>query len=391
MDNTLTATPTRSTVPARDHGASRRAYLDTYARRRSGTNDQVAVVQQEGPQVATVQVAAPAQQFSPELAVDEFVPESQPPVTGETFTYVPVITKAEAPTELAGTDRRSYLDTLNRRYAEAVSQAPEFEETVMQPSLSSEITGLLDEPDAAHEQKIEANLGALYGDYSLTNQLARSASSASAMHVRTIVASSLACGVLALGIFGVLGRYSSAPVVAQPTDSPVIEVDASNTNAPKGGSSNALGDIPQADASYPVRVLIGAIGVNAPVQSLGTTSAGLIDVPKSYGVVGWYNKSTVPGKAGPAVLVGHYTGGNGGVFDKLKDLGDGELVTVTNGKGQTFTYKVTAKNEYEKDAVPMAELFKSSNESKLQIITCSGKWQSKNYTKRLVVTAELVK
>ena len=39
----------------------------------------------------------------------------------------------------------------------------------------------------------------------------------------------------------------------------------------------------------------------------------------------------------------------------------------------------------------MAELFKSSKDSKLQIITCAGKWQSKNYDKRLVVTAEIVK
>jgi sortase (surface protein transpeptidase) len=79
------------------------------------------------------------------------------------------------------------------------------------------------------------------------------------------------------------------------------------------------------------------------------------------------------------------------VFDKLQDAKDGDLITVANGRGQTFTYKVTAKNEYDKDKVPMAELFKNSVDSRLEIITCSGKWQTSQYDKRLVVTAEIVR
>jgi LPXTG-site transpeptidase (sortase) family protein len=116
-----------------------------------------------------------------------------------------------------------------------------------------------------------------------------------------------------------------------------------------------------------------------------------MEVPQSYGVVGWYNKGAMPGEKGPAVLAGHFTGGYGGVFDKLTDVKDGDLITMTNGKGESFTYKVTKKVEYEKDKVPMAELFKPSNESRLEIITCSGKWQAQNYDKRLVVTAEIVR
>jgi hypothetical protein len=39
----------------------------------------------------------------------------------------------------------------------------------------------------------------------------------------------------------------------------------------------------------------------------------------------------------------------------------------------------------------MAQIFKSGDESRLEIITCAGQWQAKTYDKRLVVTAELVK
>lgn len=244
------------------------------------------------------------------------------------------------------------------------------------------------------DAKVEANLRALYAK-PLTEQIAASSeNSASASHMRTIVASAFACGIMAVGIFTVFGNYGSQPVVAQPIGSPVIEVESA-TSQPQAGApvvqKNNSDDIVPADPSHPVRIIMSSIGVNAPVQGLGTTPEGLMAVPKSYGVVGWYNKGAVPGQPGPAVLAGHYTGGNRGVFDKLRDAKDGDLITVANGRGQTFTYKVTAKNEYDKDKVPMAELFKNSVDSRLEIITCSGKWQKDNYNKRLVVTAEIVR
>lgn len=405
MDTTNTHTNNIARQP-RDHTSNRRAYLDTYAKKRVGaTEEQLVPVEPVVPvEVAVPVVSLPKHITAPvsiappvavtkvyQPAVEQFVIETQAPVVGDTmFSYQS--SRANEAVQSSEPTQKSYLDTLTQRHTTAVAAAPQAEETVIQPSLNVETESLFDDPAPMDDNRMEANLAAIYGDYSLTSQLAKNTKSASASHVRTIVASSLACGILALGIFGVIGNYSSQPVVAQPIDSPVIEVDASNVKPPAAttGTTNAA-DFPQTDPSHPVRMLISSIGVNAPVQSLGTTTGGLIDVPQSYGVVGWYNKGAVPGKPGPAILVGHYTGGNGGVFDKLKDLNENDLITVTNGKGQAFTYKVSVKTEYEKDAVPMAELFKTSSDSKLHIITCSGKWQSKNYNKRLVVTAEIVK
>ena len=248
-----------------------------------------------------------------------------------------------------------------------------------------------------NDQKVEANLRALYAG-PLSKQIAASSeNSASASHMRTIIASAFACGIMAVGIFTVFGNYGSQPVVAQPIGSPVIEVEApasqSQTGTPVANSNKnkASDDIIPADPSHPARIIIGSLGINAPVQGLGTTPEGLMAVPKSYGIVGWYNKGAVPGQPGPAVLAGHYTGGNKGVFDKLKDAQDGQLITVANGRGQTFTYKITGKTEYDKNKVPMAELFKNSADSRLEIITCSGQWQSSEYNKRLVVSAEIVR
>ena len=79
------------------------------------------------------------------------------------------------------------------------------------------------------------------------------------------------------------------------------------------------------------------------------------------------------------------------VFDKLGDLKNGDLITTTNGRGESVTYKVTRKKEYAKDKVPMQKIFEKSDDSRLEIITCAGKWQSDSYDNRLVVSAELVK
>ena len=414
--------------------ARRRAYLDTYAKKRGGSS--VAVPQPA--QVANPVSAAPVSvqtatlQPAPYFVAEQPAVQSQPaiqpvepvaPVRVETAVVTPVVMPVEQPSshalgvqsqvvaptpsmpvespapqvalEPAATTHKSYLDTLTRRHVAAVAQAPASEETVFEASLDQVTESLLQDTDdkAETEKRLEANLRALYDDTPLTSQLTQSTKSASAAHIRTIVASALACGILAVGMFSFIGGYDSQPVVAQPVGSPVIEVEAP-VKQPTGGTpvqKPVTRTAPNADPTHPVRLVISSIGVNAPVEGLGTTADGLIAVPKSYGVVGWYNKGSLPGKPGPAVLVGHYTGGNGGVFDRLQDLNNGDLITTTNGRGESVTFRVTAKNEYDRDKVPMAELFKSSNESKLQIITCAGKWQSKNYDKRLVVTAEIVR
>lgn len=393
MNSQSVATPFVRGVPnSRDPSAPRRAYLDTYAKRRGGTvaaaQPAVHSIQEEEVPTAATQSQPLAQQQSVSEVTDDYI---QPQPASTSFVYTPVESAPATvePVVQQPSSHKTYLDTLVRRHQHAVAAAPVAEETVVHSSLSSETEALLDDPEK--EARLEANLRALYTP-SLTDQLAKSSTSASAAHVRTIVASALTFGILSFGVFSLVSNYTSQPVVAQPIGAPVIEVASSNTDTPRGTpvASNATGYV-ATDAAHPVRIVISSIGVNAPVEGLGTTPEGLIAVPKSYGVVGWYNKGSIPGKPGPAILVGHYTGGNKGVFDNLQNLKDGDLVTTTNGKGESFTYRITAKKEYDKDKVPMAELFKKSNDSRLEIITCSGKWQANNYNKRLVITAELVR
>lgn len=428
MDTQTNTAVLRGGFQPRDHSTPRRVYLDTYARRRTGlTDEQLAAKAQLEAKQAAEQVVQSAAYYAPQPTfmveqppvaasnplVTHAAPQTvlqqpavvaapianQPQTIASAQSFVPVQsqpqhTAAQPITTQSQQSKpavhKTYLDTLTRRHQTAVAEAPAQEETVFQPTLSETTQNLLE--DTESQKRIEANLRALYEDRSLTNQLAKSTASASAAHVRTIVGSALACGILAMGIFSFTTSYDTQPVVAIPIGAPVIEVEAP-TSQPTGGTPVAQNNstAPVVDPSHPVRLVMSSIGVNAPVEGLGTTPEGLIAVPKAYGVVGWYNKGVVPGKKGAAVLVGHYAGGGGAVFDKLKDAKNGDLITTTNGRGESFTYRIVAMNEYAKDAVPMAQIFKSGDESRLEIITCAGQWQAKTYDKRLVVTAELVK
>lgn len=398
MDTTLTTTFSRGVASSRDRGVHRRAYLDTYAKRRVGVTAEMEAAQDA--QLAehvndSLNTSAAQNSFNKNeqpialaaavVQTQDFM-QTQP--SSDSFKYQNVVHSDQQ------TPRKSYLDTLHERHRAAVAAAPNAEETVLKPTVDSTLESLFDEPEEfknKRAEKLEANLSALYAG-SLTEQIAQNTTSASASHVRTIVASALACGIMAVGIFSFIGKYDYVPVVAQPIGSAVIEVESSNVQeVPKGSPVVLSANSMAVEALSPVRLTISSIGVNTTVESLGQTPTGLIEVPKSYGVAGWYNKSSVPGKSGPAVLVGHYTGGNNGVFDNLRNLKNGDLITTTNGKGQSITYKVTAMTEYDREKVPMAEIFKSSKESRLEIITCAGKWQANNYNKRLVVTAEIVK
>lgn len=413
MDLISTTTSGQKTGKPRDVGAHRRVYLDTYARRRAGLSEkpneklQTSVV--EAPEV--VQPVAAMPMYNPAVTLasvqeqavstphvasmsSQVVPQQQAVVVAQQVTpqqsYVASVSQPmQAHVAIPQQPRQNYVQP-----APIVQQQAALPHQPATPAPNSNLPVTQPQEDrSGADERIAVNLRALYADEdSLTAALMNNQSSASLSHMRTIVASAFACGIIAVSLFSFFGQAGSQSVIAQPVGSPVIEVEApAARQAPQAAPAAQVNSRVAVNPNHPVRIVMGGIGVNAPVEGVGTTAAGLMEVPQSYGVVGWYNKGSVPGEKGPAVLAGHFTGGYGGVFDKLADVKDGDLITMTNGKGESFTYKVTKKVEYEKDKVPMAELFKPSNESRLEIITCSGKWQAQNYDKRLVVTAEIVR
>ena len=141
----------------------------------------------------------------------------------------------------------------------------------------------------------------------------------------------------------------------------------------------------------PVRLLIPAIGVEAVVSDVGLGKTGNMAVPRSYGEAGWYRYGPQPGEEGSAVMDGHMDNGFGlpAVFRNLSLLKRGDDMYVTTRAGEVRHFKVESVERYAVGDVPRERVFDFTGEPRLNLITCTGEWDSKNksYDERVVVYA----
>lgn len=141
----------------------------------------------------------------------------------------------------------------------------------------------------------------------------------------------------------------------------------------------------------PARLIIPAIGVDAAVQHVGIAPTGNMAVPDNYSDVGWYRLGAHPGEEGNAVIAGHLDNGFGlpAVFSRLEKLSVGDEILVQGEEGETATFIVEHLSIYDPAEAPLEEIFGSSTDARLNLITCDGAWnpKTKTYSERLVVFA----
>ncbi|MDO5737476.1 MAG: sortase [Propionibacteriaceae bacterium] len=132
--------------------------------------------------------------------------------------------------------------------------------------------------------------------------------------------------------------------------------------------------------SAPVRVKIPSIGVDAGTVSLGLEGNEL-ETPADPDIVGWFTGAHTPGAPGRAVLAGHLTwNGRHTVFARLPDLAAGAVIEVDREDGTTARFQVTKVATFEKDQFPTSEVYASTDEPSLVLITCGGEYsQSEHY------------
>jgi LPXTG-site transpeptidase (sortase) family protein len=192
-------------------------------------------------------------------------------------------------------------------------------------------------------------------------------------------------GAVAWVLAGNLGGGSPAPeLLALPTVAPRPTATAKPTITP----------VPSPVAAPPVRLLIPAIGVNAPITVKSLRPDAVMDVPDGPEDVAWYNFTARPGMGGNAVLSGHLDYHNYGaaVFWRLKDLREGDIVEVRLADGSVLRYRVSLKLSYDARMAPVSEIVGPTSKEVVTLITCGGTFDSgsRNYSDRLVVRAERV-
>lgn len=139
----------------------------------------------------------------------------------------------------------------------------------------------------------------------------------------------------------------------------------------------------------PVRIRIGALGVDAGMEDLVLDGQGQLEAPKSYVLAGWYSDGVAPGDAGPAVIAGHVDSAAGpAVFFRLHELHAGDTIEVLRGDAWT-TFRVTTTEQYPKDQFPSERVYRPTPDAELRLITCGGDYDAgrNSYRDNIVVYA----
>lgn len=160
---------------------------------------------------------------------------------------------------------------------------------------------------------------------------------------------------------------------------------------------------PEFERLVPLRMRIGAIGIEAPVLSVGLEPDGAMEIPDRVDEIGWYDPfvngervGVVPGTGtGTAVFSSHVdsrTYGRGVLFD-LRLMRTGETIEVEMVDGTVQEWVVTRVTQYPKVSMPLREIFTWAGPERVVIITCGGEFDraARSYKDNVVVYAEPVR
>jgi hypothetical protein len=126
------------------------------------------------------------------------------------------------------------------------------------------------------------------------------------------------------------------------------------------------------EAPAPVRLRIPALGVDAPIDGVGVDGSAM-DIPASADLVAWYEYGPRPGEPGSSVLAAHVDwGGRRGAFFDLRDIPPGALVEVEFADGGVRRFEVVRLTSYDKDDLPVDDIFRRDGEPIVTLITCGG-------------------
>ena len=144
----------------------------------------------------------------------------------------------------------------------------------------------------------------------------------------------------------------------------------------------------------PARLIIDKLGVDAEIEYVGADDNGKMGVPSNWNNVAWYRAGPVPGQTGNVVIAGHFDTNRGqpAVFYHLDHLEPGDIIRVSKVDGSLFDYRVTRREIFPYNEVPVDYIFRSQEDSQLVLITCNGYFNRgiQSYSHRIAVFAELL-
>lgn len=180
-------------------------------------------------------------------------------------------------------------------------------------------------------------------------------------------------------------------IASQPAPVPPPSVPRPAATAPEPAVHPA-DPTPDAPVAAPVRLTVPDAGIDAPVDPVGVTADGQVQLPEDVQRIGWYRFGTAPGQPqGSAVLAGHVDSWNLGLgaLGRLRSVEPGQRITVTDAAGQVTRWQAVTRQLVVKQQIPLPELFTRAGTPRLVLLTCGGRFDERlrSYRDNLVVVA----
>jgi len=199
-------------------------------------------------------------------------------------------------------------------------------------------------------------------------------------------------GIL-VGGYAVGSTYAQSPGAA-PTTPRTTAPSTSHNKSPSAGTgprSSPVAMPPTSSAGWgPNRVVVPALGVDAPVDPVGTIG-GILVPPDDPGRLGWWRDGAGPGdRRGSVLITGHTVHTGGGAMDHLGDVAPGAVIRV-QASGRWFSYRVDEVSHFLRQtlAAQADQVFDQATSPRLVLITCE-RWDGTAYAGNTVVVAEPV-
>ncbi|MFE0631943.1 class F sortase [Streptomyces sp. NPDC058864] len=148
---------------------------------------------------------------------------------------------------------------------------------------------------------------------------------------------------------------------------------------------------PRGPAPSPPVEIRGPGGFHAPLVPVAAAPDGVLELPESGRVGGWWALGAATGSAeGTTLIAGHVDTREEGIgaFAALLSLEPGAAIDVVAASGDVHHYMVTARRTYSQRSLPAA-LFTRDGPPRLALVTCTGAYDSAKggYDSNLVVYA----
>lgn len=193
---------------------------------------------------------------------------------------------------------------------------------------------------------------------------------------------------IGIAIFGCISYLAWSKVTAQIKDVPLQSPVPIQPVGNKAVEHKAV--LMSLEPAEPLRVLIPKLKLSAAVEKAGIDEEGEMAMPTTREVVSWFKQGYLPGALGNSVLAGHsiHTQGKG-AFHDIHTLAIGDEIKIDT-TSRVITFRVTHAKTVHADATDLSEVFGPSSKARLNLITCTGAWDTakKRFHDRLIVFSE---